>query len=200
MKLSKRLLACLTFLLFATSAMAAVELKSGVFEPPRQAPDFNLPSSTGNNFALSQMRGKLVVLGFGFSHCPDICPMTLAKLAQVYRDLEDQAQQVQVVYVTVDPERDSVERLHQYMQHSDARFIGVTGPAEALAEVRNAYGIIAAKEVHKDGGYQVHHSSYLYLIDRQGLLRALVPFGKSAEDITHDLRILLQESPEQSTP
>jgi protein SCO1/2 len=200
MKLSKRLLACLTFLLFATSAMAAVELKSGVFEPPRQAPDFNLPSSTGNNFALSQMRGKLVVLGFGFSHCPDICPMTLAKLAQVYRDLEDQAQQVQVVYVTVDPERDSVERLHQYMQHFDARFIGVTGPAEALAEVRNAYGIIAAKEVHKDGGYQVHHSSYLYLIDRQGLLRALVPFGKSAEDITHDLRILLQESPEQSTP
>jgi protein SCO1/2 len=200
MKLSKRLLACLTFLLFATSAMAAVELKSGVFEPPRQAPDFNLPSSTGNNFALSQMRGKLVALGFGFSHCPDICPMTLAKLAQVYRDLEDQAQQVQVVYVTVDPERDSVERLHQYMQHFDARFIGVTGPAEALAEVRNAYGIIAAKEVHKDGGYQVHHSSYLYLIDRQGLLRALVPFGKSAEDITHDLRILLQESPEQSTP
>lgn len=200
MKLSKRLLACLTFLLFATSTMAAVELKSGVFEPPRQAPDFNLPSSTGNNFALSQMRGKLVVLGFGFSHCPDICPMTLAKLAQVYRDLEDQAQQVQVVYVTVDPERDSVERLHQYMQHFDARFIGVTGPAEALAEVRNAYGIIAAKEVHKDGGYQVHHSSYLYLIDRQGLLRALVPFGKSAEDITHDLRILLQESPEQSTP
>lgn len=171
----------------------AAELKSGVFDPPRQAPDFSLPGSHGKEFTLSKQQGKLVILGFGFSHCPEICPMTLANLAQVRKNLGELADEVQVVYVTVDPERDTVERLQKYMTHFHSSFIGITGSAEELAEVRKAYGIIAAKEVHKDGNYEVHHSSYLYLIDRQGLLRALVPFGKTADDIVHDVNILLQE-------
>lgn len=174
-------------------------LKSGVFDPPRIAPDFSLPSSHDNQFTLSEQRGKLLVLGFGFTNCPNVCPMTLANLAQVYKNLGALAGQVQVVYMTVDPERDTPARLREYLTNFNSHFVGVTGSADELAAVRQAYGIIAKKEVHKNGGnYEVHHSSYIYLIDRDGLLRALVPFGKSADDITHDIKILLQEKTQQA--
>ena len=190
----------ISFLLAAmcVGSAYALELKSGVFDPPRMAPDFSLPASKGDVFTLSEQQGKLVVLGFGFSHCPDICPTTLANLAQVRKNLGELASEIQVVYVTVDPERDTAERLREYMKHFHESFIGVTGKPEQLADVRKAYGIIAAKEVHEDGNYEVHHSSYLYLIDRQGLLRALVPFGKTADDIVHDIKALLQEKAGQS--
>lgn len=188
-----KFLCMLALLGLAAQITHAAELKSGVFDPPRAAPDFTLPGSHGGEFTLSQQQGKLVVLGFGFSHCPDICPTTLANLAQVRKNLGVLADEVQVVYVTVDPERDSVERLRDYMKNFHSSFIGLSGTADKLAGVRKAYGIIAAKEVHNDGNYEVHHSSYLYLIDRQGLLRALVPYGKTAADIAHDIRIMLQE-------
>lgn len=177
-----------------TDAIKTPTLKSGVFDPPRMAPDFSLPSSQANQFTLSEQRGKIVVLGFGFSHCPNVCPMTLARLAQAYKNLGVLAEQVQVVYMTVDPERDNPVRLREYLAHFNSQFIGVTGSPDELSSARRAYGVIAQKEKHKNGEtYEVHHSSYLYLIDHQGLLRALVPFGKSADDITHDIKILLQD-------
>lgn len=182
-----------------STATKSTALKSGVFDPPRMAPDFSLPSSRDNQFTLSEQRGKLLVLGFGFTNCPNVCPMTLANLAQVYKNLGALAGQVQVVYMTVDPERDTPARLREYLTNFNSHFVGVTGSADELAAVRQAYGIIAKKEVHKNGGnYEVHHSSYIYLIDRDGLLRALVPFGKSADDITHDIKILLQEKTQQA--
>lgn len=186
----------LSLLLPATQINAASDtgLKSGTFDPPRLAPDFTLTGSDGKKFTLSELRGKLVILGFGFTHCPDICPVTLARLAQAHKKLGALANQAQVVYVTVDPERDSVERLREYMAHFNPSFIGVTGAPEQLSMVRQSYGILAAKKVHEDGSYEVHHSSYVYLIDRQGLLRALVPFGASVDSIVHDIKILLQDS------
>lgn len=180
-------------------ATSSKELKSGVFDPPRMAPDFSLASSRDTQFTLSEQRGNIVVLGFGFSHCPNVCPMTLANLAKTYKNLGALADQVQVVYMTVDPERDTPARLREYLANFNPNFIGVTGAAEDLAALRQSYGIIAKKEVHKNGGtYEVHHSSYIYLIDRDGLLRALVPFGKSADDITHDINILLHEKTQQA--
>jgi protein SCO1/2 len=178
----------------AAEGATQTKLKSGVFDPPRMAPDFSLTSSYGDQFLLAEQKGKLLVLGFGFSHCPNVCPMTLATLAQAHKKLGNLAEQVQVVYVTVDPERDTPERLREYLAHFNPRFIGITGSAEQLSAVRQSYGIIAKKEIHGDGDYEVHHSSYLYLIDQQGLLRALVPFGKSADDIAHDIKMLLQAS------
>jgi protein SCO1/2 len=177
------------------AAAQQAALKSGVFEPPRAAPEFALPASTGAEFKLSDQRGKVVVLGFGFSHCPDVCPVTLAVLAQVRKQLGELADRMQVVYVTVDPERDTPARLHEYLTLFDKSFIGVTGAPEQLKSLREAYGILAARAENKNApdGYLVHHSTYVYLIDRSGLLRALVPFGKSAADIAHDVKILLQE-------
>lgn len=182
--------------IFACTAIFSVhaaEMKSGVFEPPRAAPDFVLQGSHGELFKLSSARDKVVILGFGFSHCPEICPVTLANVSRVMKNLGDAADGVQVVYITVDPERDTVARLREYMQVFHPRFIGLTGDANELADIRRQYGILIEKEVKQDGNYEVHHSSYLYLIDRQGLLRALVPYGKSVADIVHDVQILLAE-------
>lgn len=186
--------------LFIYTSTNAVELKSGVFEPPRAAPDFALQGSHGKTLKLSETRDKVVVLGFGFSHCPEICPTTLANLSRVMKNLGDDANGVQVVYITVDPERDTVARLQEYMAIFNPNFIGLTGSADELAAIRREYGILIEREMHKDGNYEVHHSSYLYLIDRQGLLRALVPYGKTVADITHDLQILLQEAPPDKAP
>lgn len=178
----------------------AAEFKSGVFEPPRAAPDFALQGSHGKTLKLSEIRGKVVILGFGFSHCPEICPTTLANLSRVMKNLGDNAKDVQVVYITVDPERDTEARLREYMAVFNPGFIGLTGSVDELSAIRREYGILIEKEMHKDGNYDVHHSSYLYLIDRRGLLRALVPYGKTVADITHDLQILLQESPLDKVP
>lgn len=178
---------------FASEA-GTVGLKSGVFDPPRSAPDFVLQSSNGGEFKLNQTLGKLVVLGFGFTHCAKVCPITLANLAQARKKLGDLAKDVQVVYVTVDPEQDSPARLHEYLSAFDPTFIGLTGTEAQLAAVQKEYGIVAAKATGENGEAQVHHSSYVYLIDRAGYLRALVPFGKNPDDIVHDIKILLQAS------
>jgi protein SCO1/2 len=181
----------LLLLLFIASANAA-ELRSGVFNPPRIAPDFSLQSSQGGDLKLTQTRGKLVVLGFGFTHCTEVCPVTLANLARARKQLGDLGEQVQVIYVTVDPENDNPQRLKNYLANFDNSFIGLTGKPDTLAKVQQDYGILAAKATSKNGQAQVHHSSYVYLIDPAGYLRALVPFGKKPEDIAHDIKILLQ--------
>ena len=176
----------------AAPVAGAPALKAGVFDPPREAPNFSLQSSAGSTLQLRDYRGKVVVLGFGFTWCTDVCPVTLATLTQARRKLGPAAQGVQVVYVTVDPERDSPARMKDYLHAFDPTFIGGTGGAAALAAVRKDYGIVAEKHV-KGSSYSVAHSSYTYLIDRRGQLRALMPYGHSAEDYVHDLRILLAE-------
>ena len=192
---SRLAIAALLSLLFAAAAAgaAAPELKAGVFSPPRQAPDFSLDGSDGRALNLSRFKGKVVLLGFGFTWCPSVCPTTLATLAQARRKLGSAAAaDVQIVYITVDPERDKAERLKDYLAAFDPTFVGGTGTAERLAVVRKDYGVFAEKKGQgKD--YQVAHSSFTYLIDRSGSLRALMPYGQGPDDYVHDLRILLNE-------
>lgn len=186
------LLACLLALAAAGAASAAdaPKLVAGVFDPPRMAPDFALRGSDGGELALARLRGKVVVLGFGFTSCPDVCPVTLATLAAAHKKLGERRGEVQVVYVTVDPGRDDPERMRTYLEKFDASFLGGTGTAEQLEAVRNEYGI-AARRVAKGGSYAFDHSSYTYLIDRSGRLRALMPYGSSSDAYVHDLSILL---------
>ncbi|HEY4368890.1 MAG TPA: SCO family protein [Steroidobacteraceae bacterium] len=183
------LLLSLTNLVQAADAPA---LKAGVFTPPRQAPDFSLQGSDGHELKLSRYRGKAVVLGFGFTSCPDVCPTTLATLAQARRKLGSAAADVQIVYITVDPERDTAARMKQYLGSFDATFVGGTGTAEQLAALRKEYGIQAEKKTY-GSSYVYAHSSFTYLIDRNGSLRALMPYGRAPDDYVHDLKILLQE-------
>jgi protein SCO1/2 len=174
----------------SASAADAPQLKAGVFDPPRMAPDFALRGSNGGELALSRLRGKVVVLGFGFTSCPDVCPTTLATLASAHKKLGERGGEVQIVYVTVDPERDDPERMRTYLASFDPSFLGGTGSAEQLEAVRNEYGI-AAQRIAKGESYAFDHSSYTYLIDRAGRLRALMPYGSSSDAYVHDLLILL---------
>jgi protein SCO1/2 len=165
-------------------------LKAGVFNPPREAPDFSVRASDGAALALSHYRGKVVVLGFGYTHCPNVCPATLAVLALAHRKLGALGSQVQVIYLTVDPERDSAERLKQYLAAFDPTFLGGTGTAAQMAAVRTSYGVTAEK-VGTGSDYGIAHSSFIYLITRDGKLRALMPFGHKADDYVHDISMLL---------
>lgn len=192
---SHRALAALVPLLLIAGAAGAADeaaLKAGVFSPPRLAPAFTLRGSDGAELELSRYRGKVVILGFGFSSCPDVCPTTLATLAQARRKLGADAEQVQVVYITVDPERDDAERLRTYLLAFDPTFVGGTGSAEQLAAVRKEYGIAAAR-TKLGASYAFDHSSFTYLVDRQGNLRALMPYGQSADAYVHDVKLLLKQ-------
>jgi protein SCO1/2 len=189
------LLASLLCLTGAVSAGDNATFRAGVFSPPRQAPDFSLRGSNGAELKLSRYRGKVVVLGFGFTSCPAICPTTLAVLAQARKELGVSGNEVQVVYVTVDPERDNAELMRRYLAGFDPTFVGGTGTAEQLAAVRQDYGVVAEKTPFADG-YAVAHSSFTYLIDPDGSLRALMPYGHTADDYVHDVKLLLKKRTE----
>jgi protein SCO1/2 len=179
-------------LVAAAGAASTPALKAGVFDPPRQAPDFSLASSTGHELKISDYRGKVVLLAFGFISCTEVCPTTLNTFAVARRKLQSAAADVQVVYITVDPQRDVPARLAKYLGSFDPTFVGGTGTQEQLATVRRNYGISAEKKsIGND--YTYAHSSFTYLIDRTGRIRALMPYGHSPDDYVNDLTILLKE-------
>lgn len=192
----RSLLSLLLLLAAAGTALAAAPaaFRAGVFAPPRAAPDFELPGTHGQALRIADYRGQVVVLGFGFTHCPEVCPVTLATLAAARKELGAAAAEVQVVWITVDPERDDVDRLGKYVTAFDPGFVGGTGSEEQLAAVRKDYGIAAARTSKEGEPVAWSHSAFTYLIDREGRLRALMPYGHPAADFVNDLRLLLAES------
>lgn len=167
-------------------------LRAGAYDPPREAPAFALRGSDGSQVTLARYRGKVVLLTFGFTHCAAVCPTTLATLAQARKLLGNQAEAVQVLFVTVDPARDTAARMRNYMSAFDPSFIGATADPALLAKVRDAYGVTAKKE-GAGADYAMAHTSSIFLIDRAGRLRAMMPFGRVAEDFAHDIALLLKE-------
>ena len=191
----KRRALLLATLPLAAFAVPAPKLKAGVFEPAQAAPEFALKGSDGAGLTLARFRGRLVLLVFGFTHCPEVCPTTLATLAQARKALGADAAGVQVVYVTVDPARDDVPRIRQYLAAFDPSFIGGTEAADTLAAMRKRYGVVAEKVTStQPNAYGMNHSTSVWLIDRAGLLRAMMPYGHDAKDFVHDLRLLLAAS------
>lgn len=182
-------------LLAALPGLAAPRLKAGVFEPAHAAPAFQLEGSDGRPLELSRFRGKLVMLVFGFTHCPEVCPSTLFTLAEARKQLGAAAAEVQVVYVTVDPERDTLPKIKSYLAAFDKSFVGGTAKPDLLKAMRDRYGVIAAKLPAKPGGdpaaYGMNHSTSVFLIDRQGRLAAMMPYGHAAADFVHDLKLML---------
>ena len=174
----------------SVSAGAPPALKAGVFDPPRLAPEFSLPGSDGAEVTLARYHGKVVLMAFGYTSCAAVCPITLATLAQARSSLGEAADAVQVIYVTVDPERDDAARMKDYLAEFDPSFVGATGNPDALALVRQDYGVTAIKHGTGDD-YLFDHSSSIYLIDRIGKLRALMPYGHDAGDFVHDIKLLL---------
>ena len=184
------LLAGAAIAFFPQDAPQPRTMTAGAYDPPRAAPDFALQGSDGSEVTLARYRGKVVLLTFGFTHCAAVCPTTLATLAQARKGLGEAADQVQVIFVTVDPERDSAAHMKQYLAAFDPGFIGVTGAPEALAEVREDYGVTAVRE-GTGPDYAMAHTSSIFLIDRAGTLRAMMPFGHGSDDFVHDVEGLL---------
>ena len=178
----------------AGAASGTEKLKPGVFEPPRAAPEIALGAADGSAFKLANYRGKVVVLEFGYTHCTDVCPVSLASLAQARRKMGRDAAGLQVVFITVDPARDTAPHLRAYLAKFDPSFVGLTGSQAQVDAVLKAYGIAATRKPIEGSktDYTMHHSSYLYFVDRQGMLRALMPFGRPADEMVHDATLLLQ--------
>jgi protein SCO1/2 len=166
-------------------------LKAGVLSPVMAAPEIELQGSDGRPLNLGRFRGKVVLLAFGFSNCGEVCPITLATLAGARRKLGPDAADVQVVYVTVDPERDDAARMRKFLGSFDPSFVGGVGSRAQIEVAEKSYGVTAQKHVFADGNYSIGHSSSIYMIDRAGRLRAVMPYGHPADDFVHDLRILL---------
>jgi protein SCO1/2 len=188
-------LALLTLLGMAAFARAAElqALKAGVLTPVLAAPEIALSGTDGKPLNLARFRGKVVLLAFGFSNCGEVCPITLATLAGARKKLgSDAARDVQVVYVTVDPERDSAAQMKKFLSSFDATFVGGVGTRAEIDAAQAKYGISSVKNLSADGSYTIGHSSSIYLIDRAGGLRAVMPYGHPADDFVHDLKILLR--------
>lgn len=157
-------------------------------------PDFRLTGHDGKPHALADWRGKAVVVFFGYTHCPDVCPTTMAEMADTMRRLGARADEVQVAFVSVDPERDTPQMLAQYVPAFDARFMGLSGtPEQTMQAVRSFKGFYQKVPGKTPGSYTVDHSSGSYVFDRQGRLRLFVRHGQGSEALAHDLGLLLAE-------
>lgn len=199
MKNLRRALTAALVLLGATLAFAGYrwytmppELHGTFIQESWPATDFTLQAADNQTVSLHDFQGKLVLLYFGYTHCPDICPTTLADAKVAMQALGAQADEVQLIMVSVDPERDSPETLAEYVERFDPRFLGVTGTLDEVTAVATAYGATFFKEAGSEAtGYLVAHSTQLLVLDRQGQVRHIFPFGVTGEDMAVDLRYLL---------
>ncbi len=155
--------------------------------------ELSLIGHDGKPRTLADFRGRLVVLSFGYTHCPDICPTTLADAAAALKSLGADAARVQVLFVTVDPERDSPAVLAQYVPAFDPGFLGLSGDAAATQRVAKEFKIFYEKRPGSaPGSYTMDHSAQLYVFDAEGRLRLLVRQDRIAQDLAEDLRTLLR--------
>jgi protein SCO1/2 len=158
--------------------------------------DFALTDPSGNPRTLADFRGKVVVLFFGYTQCPDVCPTTLAELAAVKRDLGKDGDRVQGVFVSVDPQRDTPQILKAYMASFDPGFVALRGTPEQVKETARQFKVFYAQVPGRtEGSYTVDHTAGTYVFDAQGKVRLFVRYGSGAEALRHDLKLLLDENP-----
>lgn len=168
--------------------------QGSLIDPPIPAADFELIDQNGVDFRLSDQAGKVAMIFFGYTNCPDVCPITLTEFKQIKAELGAQADDVRFLFITVDPERDTVERLRNFLPSYDPAFIGLTGERSKLEATWNSYGVYVAKQdTGSTAGYGVDHTSRIYVIDKLGNLRLTYPFEMNRKAIIDDLRHLLKE-------
>lgn len=169
------------------------EYQGSLIDPPLPAADFSLKQADGTIFNLAEQKGKLVLLYFGYTSCPDVCPTTLSDLKKVKQSLGGVSSQVEVVMITVDPERDSSEYLDTYVKAFEPKFIGLSADIEDLEIIWQDYGVYREKQENTGAtGYLVDHTARVYVIDTDGKLRLTFPFGMASEAMADDLKHLLE--------
>ena len=152
--------------------------------------DFQLPTTAGRPMRLSDFRGKYLLFYFGYTYCPDVCPLTLASLADMLKQLGPAADQVQVIFVSLDPERDTLKQLATYLPHFHPNFLGMTGTSEEILQVVTQFGIFYEKR-GETAGYTIDHTSTVVVVDPEGRPQELFPYGATGEQMADDLRYLL---------
>lgn len=153
--------------------------------------DFRLGDPDGRERTLADFRGKAVLLYFGFTQCPDVCPTALSRAAEVKRLLGPEGGRLQVIFVTIDPERDVAAVLRDYAAAFDPTFLGLSGDAQRTRDTADHFKVYYRK-VPTGGSYTMDHSTLSYVFDPQGRLRVALRHEQNAQDYAHDLRILLQ--------
>lgn len=179
-------------LLTACSGESAPQFRNTDITGADYAAGFELTDHTGQRRSLEDFRGQVVTVFFGFTQCPDVCPMSLATMNDVVQELGDDAERLQVLFITVDPERDTEELLAHYVPRFHPDFIGLYGDAEETAAVAADFRVFYAKSGDTSGmNYTIDHSAGTYVFDPEGRLRLYVRHGEPAEAIAHDVALLL---------
>lgn len=157
--------------------------------------DFSLHDHNGKLRTLADFRGRAVVVFFGFTQCPDVCPTTMLEMANVMKALGPDADRVQVLFITLDPERDTQQLLAQYVPAFDKRFLGLRGSLEETDKVAKEFKVFYEKVPGKTpGSYTIDHMAGSYVFDPQGRIRLFIRHAQGVEPIAHDLKILLAEN------
>jgi protein SCO1/2 len=156
------------------------------------AKGFSLTDHTGKPRTLADYKGKVAIVFFGYTQCPDVCPTTMAEMASVMQKLGPQADQVQVLFITLDPERDTPQLLASYVPAFDKRFVGLYGTPEQTAKTAKDFKVFYSKVPGKEpGSYTIDHMAGSYVFDKDGRLRLFLRHGVTADSIVHDVRQLL---------
>ena len=175
------------------SDRAQVKFKASDITGAQFGRDFQLTDHHGKKRSLKDFRGKVVVIFFGFTQCPDICPTTLAVLASALKQLGADAARVQGIFITIDPERDTADLLARYVPAFHSSFLGLYGDATETAKVAQEFKVIYEKRPSKTSStYTMDHSAGTFIFDPQGRLRLYVSHGQSAEVFAHDIKLLLR--------
>ena len=184
---------CLVVAVLAV-ACGAPEFRGTLLAEPVSVPDFTLTDQHGQPFRLSEQRGKVVLMFFGYTQCPDVCPTTLATWRKIHESLGEDAEQVRFAFVTVDPERDTAERLGLHVNAFNPDFLGLRGSEAELRAVYEVFGVFFEKNEQSGSaaGYLINHTATTFVIDREGQYRLRETYGSEVEDIVHDIRQLLE--------
>lgn len=155
--------------------------------------DFTLESTTGTPFTLSEQSGKITVIYFGFTACPDVCPLTFTELRKAYQTLGSPQDKLNILMITIDPERDSLDILGNYLGIYNADFIGLRGEGDTLEAVKKAFGVVAAKVELEDSalGYTMDHTANVFILGPDGELIAQFAHGATGSNFAHDLQLIL---------
>jgi len=181
--------AYITFLSIGPSSFRGTSYE----KPFPVAPDIRLTNVDGSMFLLSNLRGRIVLLFFGYTSCPDVCPTTMAEMKQVMLGLGEKADNVQVVFISVDPARDTPERIKAYAENFYPTFLGLTGTTTELEHIWNNYSVVR-EEVQSDSAFGViiNHTARVILIDQDGNMRLSYAYQTPVEDVIHDIKLLLK--------
>jgi protein SCO1/2 len=170
------------------------ELNGTVIQSPQPVTNFTLTGPGGDPVSLRDFRGQVVMLYFGYTYCPDVCPATMAELGKMQRALGKKSEDVQVIMVSIDPERDAPAQLQEYVRHFHPSFIGLTGAESELLAATTPLGIYYQRqEGTVESGYLFDHTASVVAVDKKGYLRLVYPFGVTGAEMAEDIRYLARE-------